>query len=137
MAPKITKAEKKIAYDSKLCQLLDEYTQGNVGLIFTKGDLKEVIEEVAKYKVGTPARVGLVASIDVVVPPGNTGLDLSQTFFFQVLNIPTKINKGTVEIITPVELIKKGEKVGSSEACPPCHAWYQALLLRACCHLCL
>lgn len=33
-----------------------------------------------------------------------------------MLNIPTKINKGTVEIITPVELIKKGEKVGSSEA---------------------
>lgn len=25
--------------------------QGNVGLIFTKGDLKEVSEEVAKYKV--------------------------------------------------------------------------------------
>lgn len=89
---------------------------GNVGLIFTKGDLKEVREEVAKYKVGAPARVGLVAPVDVVVPPGNTGLDPSQTSFFQVLNIPTKINKGTVEIITPVELIKKGEKVGSSEA---------------------
>ncbi|TQD73348.1 hypothetical protein C1H46_041138 [Malus baccata] len=66
--------------------------------------------------VGAPARVGLVAPIDVVVPPGNTGLDPSQTSFFQVLNIPTKINKGTVEIITPVELIKKGDKVGSSEA---------------------
>ncbi|KAG7030679.1 hypothetical protein SDJN02_04716, partial [Cucurbita argyrosperma subsp. argyrosperma] len=89
---------------------------GNVGLIFTKGDLKEVTEEVAKYKVGAPARVGLVAPIDVIIPPGNTGLDPSQTSFFQVLNIPTKINKGTVEIITPVELIKKGEKVGSSEA---------------------
>ena len=37
-------------------------------------------------------------------------------FLLQVLNIPTKINKGTVEIITPVELIKKGDKVGSSEA---------------------
>ncbi|OVA17640.1 Ribosomal protein L10/acidic P0 [Macleaya cordata] len=175
MAPKTSKADKKIAYDQKLCQLLDEYTQilctaadnvgsnqlqnirkglrgdsvvlmgkntmmkrsvrlhaektgnkaflnlipllvGNVGLIFTKGDLKEVSEEVAKYKVGAPARVGLVAPIDVVVPPGNTGLDPSQTSFFQVLNIPTKINKGTVEIITPVELIKKGDKVGSSEA---------------------
>ena len=34
---------------------------GNVGLIFTNGDLKEVSEEVAKYKVGAPARVGLVA----------------------------------------------------------------------------
>lgn len=87
--------------------------------------------------MGAPARVGLVAPIDVVVPPGNTGLDPSQTSFFQVwfqifnhkvlfllylhvyfqvLNIPTKINKGTVEIITPVELIKKGDKVGSSEA---------------------
>ncbi|KAK2377161.1 60S acidic ribosomal protein P0 [Trifolium repens] len=175
MAPKPTKAEKKQNYDTKLCQLLDEFTQilvvnadnvgsnqlqsirrglrgdsvvlmgkntmmkrsvrmhaektgnnaflnlipllvGNVGLIFTKGDLKEVSEEVAKYKVGAPARVGLVAPIDVVVPPGNTGLDPSQTSFFQVLNIPTKINKGTVEIITPVELIKKGDKVGSSEA---------------------
>nr|XP_043615264.1 60S acidic ribosomal protein P0-like [Erigeron canadensis] len=172
---KLSKADKKIAYDHKLCQLLDDYTQvliaaadnvgsnqlqsirqglrgdsvilmgkntmmkrsirmhsektgnkdylnlipllvGNVGLIFTKGDLKEVREEVAKYKVGAPARVGLVAPVDVVVPPGNTGLDPSQTSFFQVLNIPTKINKGTVEIITPVELIKKGDKVGSSEA---------------------
>ncbi|WP_368860212.1 50S ribosomal protein L10, partial [Streptomyces fildesensis] len=26
--------------------------QGNIGLLFTKGDLKEVREEVAKYKVG-------------------------------------------------------------------------------------
>lgn len=175
MAVKPSKADKKIAYDAKLCQLLDEFSQilivaadnvgsnqlqnirkglrgdsivlmgkntmmkrsirihadktgnkaflnlipllqGNVGLIFTKGDLKEVSEEVAKYKVGAPARVGLVAPIDVVVPPGNTGLDPSQTSFFQVLNIPTKINKGTVEIIASVELIKKGEKVGSSEA---------------------
>jgi large subunit ribosomal protein LP0 len=89
---------------------------GNVGLIFTKGDLKEVRDEIAKYKVGAPARVGLVAPIDVVVPPGNTGLDPSQTSFFQVLNIPTKINKGTVEIVAPVELVKVGEKVGSSEA---------------------
>ncbi|MQL41449.1 50S ribosomal protein L10, partial [Escherichia coli] len=134
MAVKPTPSEKQVAYDAKLCQLLEEYTQilivnadnvgsqqlqnirkglrgdsivlmgkntmmkrsvrihsentgnqaylnlipllvGNVGLIFTKGDLKEVSEEVAKYKVGAPARVGLVAPIDVVVPPGNTGLD--------------------------------------------------------------
>ncbi|KAG8369718.1 hypothetical protein BUALT_Bualt14G0043000 [Buddleja alternifolia] len=172
---KASKAEKKLAYDKKLCRFLDAYTQilvvgadnvgskqmqsirkglggesvvlmgkntmmkrtirvhaektgnkdilnlipllvGNVGLIFTKGDLKEVSDEVSKYKVGAPARVGLIAPIDVIVPPGNTGLDPSQTSFFQVLNIPTKINKGTVEIITPVELIKKGDKVGSSEA---------------------
>ncbi len=37
-----------------------------------------------KYKVGAPARVGLVAPNDVMVPLGNTGLDPSQTSFFQV-----------------------------------------------------
>lgn len=176
MAVKDSRVAKKLAYDKKIRELLDTYTQilivhadnvgsnqlqnirrglrendsvilmgkntmmkrsikvhahqtgntnilnlipllvGNVGLIFTKGDLKEVSDEVSKYKVGAPARVGLVAPTDVVVPPGNTGLDPSQTSFFQVLNIPTKINKGTVEIITPVELIKKGDKVGSSES---------------------
>lgn len=33
-----------------------------------------------------------------------------------MLNIPTKINKGTVEITTNVALIKAGDKVGASEA---------------------
>lgn len=96
----------------KLINLL----KGNVGLIFTKGDLKEVREVIAKFKVGAPARVGLVAPDDVIIPPGNTGLEPSHTSFFQALNIPTKINKGSVEIVTPVEIIKKGDKVGSSEA---------------------
>ncbi|WOG92346.1 hypothetical protein DCAR_0311610 [Daucus carota subsp. sativus] len=74
----------------------------NVGLIFTKGDLKEV---------GAPAHVGLVAPVDVVVLPGKTGLDPSRTSFFQVLNIPTKINKGTIEIITPVELTRMPRRI--------------------------
>ena len=34
----------------------------------------------------------------------------------QALNIPTKINKGTVEITSDVHLIVTGTKVGSSEA---------------------
>lgn len=67
-----------------LTNVCPHFQQGNVGLIFTKGDLKEVREEIGKYKVGAPARVGLVAPIDVIVPPGNTGLDPSQTSFFQV-----------------------------------------------------
>jgi len=89
---------------------------GNVGLVFTKGDLSEVREQIESYKVGAPARVGLVAPVDVTVPAGNTGLDPSSTNFFQALNVPTKINKGTVEITTDVQLVKAGEKVGASEA---------------------
>lgn len=57
---------------------------GNVGLVFTKGDLTVVRDEIKKYVVGAPARVGLVAPKDVVVEARSTGLDPSQTSFFQV-----------------------------------------------------
>ena len=42
---------------------------GNMRLVFTRGDLKEMSEEVAKYQVRVPTCVGLVAPIDVIVPP--------------------------------------------------------------------
>jgi hypothetical protein len=71
----------------------------------------QIKEEIAKYKVGAPARVGLLAPNDVTIPGGGTGMDPSQTQFFQVLGIATKINKGTIEIVSDVHLIKAGDKV--------------------------
>jgi large subunit ribosomal protein LP0 len=97
-----------------LCLL--EHLVGNVGLVFTKGDLGEVREVIAQFKVGASARVGSMAPNDVSIPAGNTGMDPSQTSFFQALNIPTKINKGTIEITSDVQVVKVGEKVGASEA---------------------
>lgn len=67
-------------------------------------------------RVPAPARVGALAPVDVIVPAGPTGCDPGQTSFFQVLQIPTKIVKGQIEITNPVNLIKQGSKVGSSEA---------------------
>jgi large subunit ribosomal protein LP0 len=95
--------------------LLDQLV-GNVGLVFTKADLSQIKEEISKYKVGAPARVGLLAPNDVFIPAGGTGMDPSQTSFFQALAIATKINKGTIEIVSEVHLIKAGDKVGASEA---------------------
>jgi large subunit ribosomal protein LP0 len=95
--------------------LLDEMI-GNVGIIFTTGELSDIRTAIADFKVGAPARVGLVAPNDVTIPAGNTGMDPSQTSFFQVLNIPTKINKGTIEITADIKVVTTGEKVGASEA---------------------
>ena len=39
-----------------------------------------------------------------------------KTSFFQALQIPTKIARGTIEILNEVHIIKVGEKVGASEA---------------------
>jgi len=100
--------------DQWLC--LVEQLVGNVGLVFTSGDLSSLREEILKYQVGAPARMGVVAPNDVFVPSGSTGMDPSQTSFFQALGIATKINKGTIEITADVHLIKAGEKVGGSEA---------------------
>lgn len=90
--------------------------RGNVGFVFTNGDLQFVREVIESNIVPAPARVGSIAPVDVVVPPGPTGCDPGQTSFFQVLQVPTKITKGQIEITNEVPLISKGDKVGSSEA---------------------
>lgn len=67
-------------------------------------------------QVEAPAKAGSIAPVPVVVPAGNTGLEPTMTSFFQALNIPTKITKGTVDIQSDVMLLAKGDKVGTSEA---------------------
>jgi len=94
--------------DAKMC--------GNVGFVFTNADLPGIRDLILANRVPAPARVGAIAPVEVVVPAGPTGCDPGQTSFFQVLQIPTKIVKGQIEITNPVNLIKKGDKVGSSEA---------------------
>jgi len=92
------------------------HIRGNVGFVFTTGDLNEIRDLLIKEKIAAPAKAGAIAPCDVTVQAGSTGLDPSQTSFMQALNIATKINKGQVEIINPVALIKKDQKVGQSEA---------------------
>jgi large subunit ribosomal protein LP0 len=95
---------------------LESKMSGNVGFVFTNSDLPKIRDMILANRVPAPARVGGVAPVDVVVPAGPTGCDPGQTSFFQVLQIPTKIVKGQIEITNQVSLIKKGDKVGSSEA---------------------
>lgn len=89
---------------------------GNVGFVFTKGDLSEVRELILEKKVAAPAKAGALAPIDVFIDAQNTGLGPEKTSFFQALSIPTKIAKGTIEILNRVHLIKAAERVGASEA---------------------
>jgi len=92
------------------------HIRGNVGFVFTNGDLTDVRNELVKNKVRAPARAGAIAPGDVIIPSQNTGLGPEKTSFFQALSIATKIAKGTIEIINDVHILKPGEKVGPSEA---------------------
>merc|ERR1711981_1555671 len=104
-----------LAQNPKLEQLLPHIV-GNVGFVFTKEDLVDIRDLLLENKVKAPARAGALAPLDVMVPAQNTGLGPEKTSFFQALNIPTKITKGTIEIIQDVHLIKTGDKVGMSES---------------------
>lgn len=89
---------------------------GNVGFVFTKEDLGEIRKQLLENKRGAPAKAGAIAPCDVKLEPQNTGMGPEKTSFFQALQIPTKISRGTIEILNDVHLIKVGEKVGASEA---------------------
>lgn len=97
-------------------ECLLEHMVGNVGIVFTSCDLCDLRDKIDTYKVGAPARAGVIAPVSVVVPAGSTGMDPSQTSFFQTLNIATKINKGSIEILSDVKVVTEGEKVGASQA---------------------
>lgn len=92
------------------------FVKGNIGFVFTNGDLKEIRDLVLANRVAAPARAGAVAPVDVWVPAGNTGMEPGKTSFFQALNVPTKIARGTIEITTDLKLVDAGNKVGPSEA---------------------
>lgn len=122
--------------NSSLEKLLP-HIRGNVGFVFTRGDLVEVRDKLLENKVRAPARAGAIAPLSVIIPAQNTGLGPEKTSFFQALSIPTKISKGiiiycnevtiseinyiknstgTIEIINDVHILKPGDKVGASEA---------------------
>jgi len=88
----------------------------NVGFVFTNEELTEIRDMLLANKVKAPAKAGALAPLDVVVPAQNTGMGPEKTSFFQALSIPTKITKGTIEIISDVPLITAGDRVGMSEA---------------------
>ncbi|RDW61801.1 60S ribosomal protein uL10 [Aspergillus mulundensis] len=112
----VRRALKGFINDNPEYERLLPHVKGNVGFIFTNGDLKETKEKILANRVAAPARAGAVAPADVWIPAGNTGMEPGKTSFFQALGVPTKIARGTIEITTDLKLVEEGSKVGPSEA---------------------
>lgn len=112
----VRKALRGYAESNPQLQEILYYIRGNIGLVFVIGDLSEAKRIIEENKVAAPAKPGSIANVNVIVPAGPTGMEPTQTSFLQALNIPSKIAKGQVDIISDVQLITAGTRVGNSEA---------------------
>ncbi|KAI1082868.1 hypothetical protein F5B20DRAFT_487701 [Whalleya microplaca] len=112
----VRRALKTFIPDAPEYERLLPHVKGNIGFVFTNGDLKDIRDRILANKVAAPARAGAVAPADVYVPAGNTGMEPGKTSFFQALGVPTKIARGTIEITTDLKLVESGSRVGPSEA---------------------
>jgi len=104
------------ATNNKGLNNLLESVKGNCGFCFTKENVKELRDKIINRRVQCAAKAGAIAPCDVSVPPGPTNMEPTQTGFFQSMNIATRINRGQIDIVDEVHLIKQGNKVGASEA---------------------
>jgi len=90
---------------------------GNLGFIFaTNCTLDDIRECLKKHRKSAAAKSGQVSMVNMNLPAGPTGMDPSQTSFFQALNIGTKIVKGQIELVSEFPILKTGEKVTPSAA---------------------
>jgi len=105
----------RIASDYRLEALLP-HIKGEVGFIFCKGNLIEIMDIINANKIKAPVTVDSLAPVDVIIKAGSTNLEPTRTCYLAANNIATKISRGTIEIVSDVWLIKKGEKVNFSQA---------------------
>jgi large subunit ribosomal protein LP0 len=112
----VRRALRSIIADYPQLERLLPHVRGNVGFVFTSSDLSEIRGVITANKVAAPARAGALAPRNVSVPAGNTGMEPGKTSFFQALGIPTKIARGTIEIVSDVQVVTAGTRVGPSEA---------------------
>jgi len=90
---------------------------GNIGFIFAQDcSLDDIREVLKKHRKTSAAKVGQTSLVDMNLPVGPTGMDPSQTAFFQALNIGTKIVKGQIELVSEFPILKIGERVSASAA---------------------
>mmetsp|Transcript_96775 Transcript_96775/g.301845 ORF Transcript_96775/g.301845 Transcript_96775/m.301845 type:complete len:323 (+) Transcript_96775:94-1062(+) len=90
---------------------------GNMGFIFaTNCTLDDIRETLKKHRLSAAAKTGQVSMVDMSLPSGPTGMDPSQTSFFQALNIGTKIVKGQIELVSDFKILSVGDRVSPSAA---------------------
>eukprot|EP01119_Soliformovum_irregulare_P007822 TRINITY_DN20348_c0_g1_i1.p1 TRINITY_DN20348_c0_g1~~TRINITY_DN20348_c0_g1_i1.p1 ORF type:complete len:225 (-),score=45.66 TRINITY_DN20348_c0_g1_i1:22-696(-) len=90
---------------------------GNCGLMFTNEAPTTVLEFFQSYRELDYARAGFEATQDVVLPEGPLPqFQHSMEPFLRGLGMPTKLNKGVIELITEFQVCKVGDELTPEQA---------------------
>lgn len=112
----IKKALEELAKTDEKYNKISEIIKENIAFVFTTQNPKEIKEIMVENKRNTYASVGMIAQDDIWIKKHITGMGPERTKYFQALNIFTQITKGKIEIRNDCLALKKGEKVGPSQA---------------------
>ena len=94
-----------------------EKLEGQCIFMFTNMSPFKLNVLLGKNKVMLDARGGDTASIDVVIPPKNTGIAPGPMLTeFKEAGVPTKIDQGTIWIMKESIPVKKGEEISAKLA---------------------
>jgi large subunit ribosomal protein LP0 len=66
----VRRALKGFVAENPEYEKLQPFVKGNIGFIFTNGDLKDIKEKILSNRVAAPAKAGAFATVDVWIPAG-------------------------------------------------------------------
>lgn len=90
------------------------HVEGKIGYVFSHKSYSEIKPVVEKEAVKVPAKPGVVAQCDVVVPAQQTNIDPGKIIEFQRIGMQVKTNKSALEIIKDHKLCSKGDIVSET-----------------------
>jgi large subunit ribosomal protein L10 len=108
----LRKATEKAAASKKNVDRFAQSLTGSKVLIFTQMNPYELIIFLNKNKVRVPARGGDVATGDIMVPAGNTGLQPGPVISeFNEAKVQTRIEGGSIFVAKDTVVVMKGEVI--------------------------
>lgn len=88
--------------------------EGKIGYVFSHKSYSELKPIIEKEVVKVPAKAGVIAQTDVIVPAQQTNIDPGKIIEFQRIGMQVKTNKSALEITKDHKLCSKGEIVSET-----------------------
>lgn len=91
---------------------IEKLLQGQNAVIFTNANPFEIVFFLEKQKIVREARAGDIATGDIVIPAGNTGLSPGPVLsLFGKLKVPTRIEEGSIYVAKDTVVAKAGDVI--------------------------